>query len=477
MFNAISCRIGATIDHVVNVVIEITDTDSTVTAIKAEKTELNYLTNFYPPAADKQREQEEFCDEITRFDYQTAYTAFNVIVNDSDRSSLIRKISLIQQGFSFMNQSSCYVENAELCNLFFANIPGNARANYRGFVNTTKQAVCYLQKDSTYLSDMKGHLYNDRFGNPVLINLWDNKALNNRNKIVIGPSGSGKSFWLNNYIYQSYELGNDITIIDIGGSYRSMINLNRGKYFDSTNQKQFAFNPFLCDRDKTGRYIYIDKSDQESAEDLIKTICTILSYIWKRNNAMEPSEAAILRKSVIAFYEYVNNSSVDGTSERIFPNMIEYRKFLQNVFAEKMSEYEKRKFEIEEVVLLLEPYTEGELSFLLNAKENVDIINDDLIAFDMEDAAKKEYFPLVVIITLQMVIDKIKKREGVNKELIIDEALDFLNDSKFGDFIAYLYRTFRKKDGAITIAAQNVLFLKNCPPQIKDSILINCDTK
>lgn len=469
--------LGLPFDHIVNVVIEITDTDSTVTAIKAEKNGLNYLTNFYPPAADKQREQEEFCNEITRFDYQTAYTAFNVIVNDSDRSSLIRKISLIQQGFSFMNQSSCYVENAELCNLFFANIPGNARANYRGFVNTTKQAICYLQKDSTYLSDMKGHLYNDRFGNPVLINLWDNKALNNRNKIVIGPSGSGKSFWLNNYIYQSYELGNDITIIDIGGSYRSMINLNRGKYFDSTNQKQFAFNPFLCDRDKNGRYIYIDKSDQESAEDLIKTICTILSYIWKRNNTMEPSEAAILRKSVIAFYEYINNSSVDGTSERIFPNMIEYRKFLQNVFFEKMSEYEKRKFEIEEIVLLLEPYTEGELSFLLNAKENVDIINDDLIAFDMEDAAKKEYFPLVVIITLQMVIDKIKKREGVNKELIIDEALDFLNDSKFGDFIAYLYRTFRKKDGAITIAAQNVLFLKNCPPQIKDSILINCDTK
>lgn len=333
------------------------------------------------------------------------------------------------------------------------------------------------QKDSTYLSDLKGHLYNDRFGNPALINLWDNKALNNRNKIVIGPSGSGKSFWLNNYIYQSYELGNDITIIDIGGSYRSMINLNRGKYFDSTNQKQFAFNPFLCERDKNGRYIYIDKSDQESAEDLIKTICTIISYIWKRNNLIEPSEGAILRKSVIAFYEYVNNSSVNETSERIFPNMIEYRKFLQNVFSNKMSEYEKRKFEIEEIVLLLEPYTEGELSFLLNATENIDIVNDDLIAFDMEDAAKKEYFPLVVIITLQMVIDKIKKREGVNKELIIDEALDFLNDSKFGDFIAYLYRTFRKKDGAITIAAQNVLFLKNCPSNIKDSILINCDTK
>ena len=69
-------------------------------------------------------------------------------------------------------------------------------------------------------------------------------------------------------------------------------------------------------------------------------------------------------------------------------------------------------------------------------KIDVDCAN---CANKMEDAAKKEYFPLVAIITLQMVIDKIKKREGVNKELIIDEALDFLSDDKFGDFIAYLY--------------------------------------
>ena len=97
--------------------------------------------------------------------------------------------------------------------------------------------------------------------------------------------------------------------------------------------------------------------------------------------------------------------------------------------------------------------------------------------FDMEDASKKEYFPLVAIITLQMIVDKIKKRQGMMKELIIDEALDFLQDEKFGDFIAYLYRTFRKKEGSITLAAQNILFLKNMPSGIKDSIIINCATK
>ena len=104
--------LGLPFDHIVNVVIEITDPDTTVTAVSAEKDALNYITNFYPPAAEKQREQALFCEEITKFDYQTAYTAFNVIINDTDKTTLMRKIALAQQGFSFMNQSSCYIENA-----------------------------------------------------------------------------------------------------------------------------------------------------------------------------------------------------------------------------------------------------------------------------------------------------------------------------------------------------------------------------
>lgn len=469
--------LGLPFDHVVNIVIEITDTDATVAAVNAEKQSLNYIAHFYPPALEKQKDQENFVNEIGKFDYQTAYTAFNVIISDTDRQALARKIALVQQGFSFMNQSSCYVENAELLNLFFCNIPGNARSNYRGFINTTKQAICYLQKDNIYISSAKGHIYVDRFGNPVKIDMWNYPKLVNKNRIVIGPSGSGKSFWENNYILQSYELGRDVMIIDIGGSYRSMIELNGGKYFDSAEQSKFAFNPFLCEKDRSGRYKYIDDTDEESANDTIDSIAAILSYIWKGRDTMTRSEANILNDSIKAFYKYVNNSSVGPNHDRIFPNLINYRIFLQEKFSKEMSDYQTRNFDVEELIYLLAPYTEGHLSFLLNATETVDIVNDRLIAFDMENASKKDYFPLVAIITLQMVIDKIKKRQGVSKELIIDEALDFLQDEKFGSFIAYLYRTFRKKEGSITLAAQNVLFLKNLPASIKDSVLINCATK
>ena len=40
--------LGLPFNHIVNIVIEITDPDATVTAIGAEKDALNYITNFYP---------------------------------------------------------------------------------------------------------------------------------------------------------------------------------------------------------------------------------------------------------------------------------------------------------------------------------------------------------------------------------------------------------------------------------------------
>lgn len=469
--------LGLPFDHVVNCTIEVLDPDQTKSVIASERRSLNIIAPFYAEAAEAQNEQKRFEEEVTKNDWQTTYTSFNIIIKDSDSRSLMRKVSVAQQAFSSMSQSGCYVENAETLNLFFSNIPGNARSNYRGFINISKLALCYLQKESTYISSPDGHLYSDRFGNPVRINLWDNPSMNNRNKVVIGPSGSGKSFWLNNYIYQSYIRKNDIIIIDIGGSFRSMVDLNQGKYFDSRNKKLFAFNPFLCEKDKTGRYIYIDHTDEESTDDQIKRVKSVLSWIWKQNGEMTPAEGAILSKSIKGFYEYVNNSSVNNSHNRIFPNLIEYSKYLKDVFSRQLTEYEKKTFSIEELLLLMEPYTTGELSYLLNAKENIDIVNDRLIAFDMEEAQKQEYFPLIVLITLQMIADKIRMREGVGKELIIDEALNFLSEPKFGDFIGYLYRTCRKKEGAVMIAAQNVNFIKNCPPDIKDSILINCDTK
>lgn len=462
--------LGLPFKHILNTIIEIQDSDAVQSALSGENRGLNFLANFYPPAKEKQKQLVAFSQELTEKDYQPCRTTVNVIICDENKDNLNKKVSLVQQGFMNMNHSTCYVENEENANLFFATIPGNAKANYRGFINISKQAICYLQKEGMYLSSDKGFIFHDRFGTPCVVDLWNNPSLMNRNRILIGPSGEGKSFLLNNFILQGYELKRDTIIIDIGGSYKLLTELNRGKYFDSNNVKAFQFNPFLCPRDRNGKYIYLDMEDEEGQEDLIDTIISVLSFIWKQGNELEPVEKAILSKSIKAFYEHVNKTG------NIVPNLIEYSNFI-NTYDEQLDDFERRKIEFREINLLLEPYVTGELKFLLNAKENIDIVNDTLITFDMEAIKGKSYFPIVSILVLQLITDKIKKRQGVAKELYIDEALDFLKDEKFGNFIGFLYRTFRKKEGAITIGAQDVNFLKATPELIRRSIIINSDTK
>jgi type IV secretory pathway VirB4 component len=156
--------------------------------------------------------------------------------------------------------------------------------------------------------------------------------------------------------------------------------------------------------------------------------------------------------------------------------MIGYRTYLPEFF-DSLETYQRSIFNIEEIKELLEPYTEGELSYLLNADKDINIVDDTLIAYDMEDVKGKDHFPIVAILTLTVIIDKIKKRRGIPKTLIIDEALDFLVDEKFGDLIGMLFRQFRKKEGEITIAAQNVQFIMNAAPLVRESILANADTK
>ena len=460
--------LGLPFNHILNVIIEVTDTDATTAAVKNQQSALNFLTNFYPPAKEKQKEQELFLNALLANNYQTSYTALNVIVADKDINMLKRKVSYVQQGFIKMNHATCYVENEENANLFFCSMPGNASSVYRGFINTTIQAVCYLQKENMYLSTAKGFVFQDRFGTPCKIDLWNFPGVPNRNRLVFGPSGSGKSFLLNNLILQGIAAKRDMMIIDIGGSYKSMVALNHGKYFDSNNPSEFQFNPFLCP-DKLGNYVYFDPTDEDGANDHIKTISTVISFIWKGDEKITPTETALLEKAIKAFYDWIN-------AKREFPNMISFSKFLEE-YENSLDDYERKKIDFKEIRILLEPYTVGELRSLLNAESNIDIVNDSLLCFDMEGVSKQSHFPLVAIILLQLIIGKIKRRQGVEKTLIIDEALDFLKDPKFGDFIAYLYRTFRKKEGEICLAAQNVLFLKSAPELVRDSIVINTGTK
>lgn len=100
--------------------------------------------------------------------------------------------------------------------LFWAGIPGN-EADFpaeESFYTFLGQALCFFTEETNYKSSLSpfGIKMVDRVsGKPLHIDISDlpmKKGITtNRNKFILGPSGSGKSFFTNHMVRQYYEQG------------------------------------------------------------------------------------------------------------------------------------------------------------------------------------------------------------------------------------------------------------------------------
>ena len=147
--------------------------------------------------------------------------------------------------------------------LYWAAIPGNA-ADFpaeESFHTFIEQAVCLFTEETNYRSSLSpfGIKMVDRLtGKPLHLDISDlpmkRGITTNRNKFVLGPSGSGKSFFMNHLVRQYYEQGAHVVLVDTGNSYQGLCGMIRrktggadGVYFTYTEDKPISFNPFYTD--------------------------------------------------------------------------------------------------------------------------------------------------------------------------------------------------------------------------------------
>jgi type IV secretory pathway VirB4 component len=306
----------------------------------------------------------------------------------------------------------------------------------------------------------------------VVVNRWNSPHIVNRNAVLIGPSGSGKSFFINGEVTQILNQGNHVFMIDIGHSYLRNARYENAKYFDSSKISEFNLNMFLCDKDENG-YYQIWGEDEESKFDDINKVFSILTVIWKGSKEYADGEDILLKEIIKYFYNYVNDN-------KQFPDVDTFYEYIDIYESEVIKDKDRKFIDLDSLRLALRDYLKGGMyGDLLNARESINIASDRFIVFDLESVSKsdKKLFSIISVIIIDIILSKIKKLKGVRKTLIIDEALDFLLDARMSEFIAYLYRTVRKKDGQVIIATQDAGFFKSLPEIIRNSILRQSDTK
>ena len=138
--------------------------------------------------------------------------------------------------------------------LFWAGMPGNAAdlPMHETFDTFAEQAVCFLNIETNYRTSISpvGLRLGERLnGRPLHVDISDEPMARgictNRNKFILGPSGSGKSFFTNLFVRSYVEQGAHAVIIDVGHSYRGLCELLDGYYFTYSESDPIRFNPFF----------------------------------------------------------------------------------------------------------------------------------------------------------------------------------------------------------------------------------------
>lgn len=362
--------------------------------------------------------------------------------------------------------------------LFWAGIPGNeadfpAEESFHTFM---EQALCLFNGETNYRSSLSpfGIKMADRIsGIPVHLDISDlpmkKGIIQNRNKCIIGPSGSGKSFVTNHLMRQYYEQGAHIVLVDTGNSYKGLCELIHAKtkgedgiYLTYTEQNPISFNPFYTD---DGIY------DIEKRE----SIKTLIVALWKRETE-EPTRAEeVALSNAVNLYLAKIKGNVSIT-----PSFNTFYEFVNTDYRNRLIQKKVREkdFDIENFLNVLEPfYRGGEYDYLLNSEQQLDLFSKRFIVFELDNIAdNKVLYPVVTIIVMETFINKMRRLKGVRKVLLLEEAWKAIAKAGMASFIKYLYKTCRKYYGECVCVTQELDDLLSSEI-LKESVIANCDCR
>ncbi|NOW95969.1 TraG family conjugative transposon ATPase [Mucilaginibacter sp. SG564] len=349
--------------------------------------------------------------------------------------------------------------------LFRTALPGNGGELkvYDWFLTTCDAAMCFFFKESLPKDEPSDFLlrFTDRQGIPIGIDPADlpmrTGRINNRNKFVLGPSGSGKSFFMNALIEQYMLYNMDVVIVDTGHSYSGLCAYYKGKYVTYTDKSPITMNPFRMTHEEYN----IEKKD---------FLCTLIGVVWKgAEGILTPVERDVISNVISAYY--ATNFPVNG--ELKFDTFYDFA--LQKI--PEIKQEERIVFDFDEFRYVLKKfYKGGEFATMLNKETDKSLFTERFIVYEI-DAIKehKILFPLVTLSIMDVFIQKMRHRSDRRKTLIVEEAWKAIASPLMAGYLLYMYKTVRKFWGEAIVVTQELGDIIG-NSIVKDSIINNSDT-
>lgn len=466
-------------NHIYNQYVFIDDHDENLAKFEKTARNMNSLSRYSRSNAINKEWIDRYLNEAHSYGLTSVRCHCNIMAWSDDAEELRRIKNDV--GGQLATMGCMPRHNTIDCpTLFWAAMPGN-EADFpaeESFYTFIEPAVCFFTAETNYRSSLSpfGIKMVDRLtGRPVHLDISDEPMkrgiTTNRNKFILGPSGSGKSFFTNHLTRQYYEQGAHILLIDTGNSYEGLCNLihNRthgedGVYYTYTEEKPISFNPFFTE----DGVFDVEKKD---------SIKTLLLTLWKsEDDRVSKTESGELGSALSMFLEKMKKD------RDIVPCFNSFYEFMRDDYRAEMAQRPipiyKQDFDIDNFLTTLRQYYQGgRFDFLLNSKENIDLLNKRFVVFEI-DAIRdnKDLFPVVTIIIMEAFINKMRRLKGVRKVLICEEAWKALSTANMAEYMRYMFKTVRKYFGEAVVVTQEVDDIISSPI-VKETIINNSDCK
>ncbi|MBR1676620.1 MAG: ATP-binding protein [Clostridia bacterium] len=392
-------------------------------------------------------------------DVTLTVTAYNYLADENFKKSVRR--AMLTGNFKPSMLYGLQIEGFKSANIS----PLSSLSTYERGINSSSLAAVFpfvrtfvLDEGGVMLGENKSNHY------PFIFNIWKRGNLyQNSNGMIIGKSGSGKSFFLKSLILNEWANGTRVVVLDPEAEYLALTRNLYGNIIDVGNAKEGRINPF---------HIYKILTEDGTPADSVVTFNTHLKML-------ESFFKIVLVGASQDVIELINNLTVE-TYERVgidehtdctqlkayeFPLFSDLLDTLKSKDKTDMDALTLRDMRTAE--LYLQKFVTGRYSDIWNGYSTLET-NANLIDFNFQSlfanknnvVANAQMLLVFRFIEQEVINARESNRNGKNLHtmIIADEAHLFI-DAKFPialDFFFSMSKRIRKYGGSFIPATQNI---------------------
>lgn len=392
-------------------------------------------------------------------DVTLTITAYNYLDDDNYKKAVRR--SIMTGNFKPSNLYGLQIEGFKSS----AISPVSTLKNYERGINSSSLAAVFPFV-RTFVMDDGGIMLGENKANgfPFIFNMWKRGNLyQNSNGMIIGKSGSGKSFFLKSLIANEWANDTRVIILDPEAEYLTLTKNLSGNLIDVGNAKEGRINPF---------HIYKILTEDGLPADPVVTFNTHLKmlesffkivFVGANSDVIELinnlAVEAYARKGI---YETTDCTRLNAEDFPLFTDLLVVLREKNKEETDGLTLRDMRTAE-----LYLQKFVSGRYSDIWNAPSTLKV-DADLIDFNFQSlfanknntVANAQMLLVFRFIEQEVINAREANKSGKNlRTLIISDEAHLFIDAKFPialDFFFSMSKRIRKYNGSFIPATQNI---------------------